>query len=95
LELGDPAVDWAMLFGPRRDDPGRVAEGTLPPGLALDPSVRERLAIYSRASLLDWTIDPLADWINAGEAPECGTRVGEMRGAARNLGAGRLPSGCA
>jgi aminoglycoside phosphotransferase (APT) family kinase protein len=75
LGLGDPALDWAMLFGPTRDDPGRVADGALPPGITSDAAVRERLALYARASLLDWIIDPLADWIDAGEAPEHITEV--------------------
>jgi aminoglycoside phosphotransferase (APT) family kinase protein len=70
LRLSDPALDWAMLFGPTRNDPGRVADGALPPGMPLGAAVRERLALYARASLLDWIIDPLADWIDAGEAPE-------------------------
>ena len=70
LELGDPAVDWAMLFGPTRDDPGRAATDAPPAAVTADPAVRERLALYARASLLDWIIDPLSDWIDAGEAPE-------------------------
>lgn len=32
-------------------------------------------AIYARASLLDWTIDPLADWIDADAAPENAAEV--------------------
>jgi len=76
LALGDPAIDWAMLFGPTMDDPGRVADRTLATAVTADPALRERLAAYARASLLDWIIDPLADWIDAADA---GDRVAEVR----------------
>jgi aminoglycoside phosphotransferase (APT) family kinase protein len=70
LALGDPALDWGMLFGPSRTDLRTAADRALPPAITADPAVRERLALYARASLLDWIIDPLADWIDAGESPE-------------------------
>ena len=70
LAPGDPAVDWAMLFGPTRTDVRTAADRALPPAITADAALRERLAIYARASLLDWTLDPLSDWIDAGEAPE-------------------------
>ena len=70
LALGDPALDWCMLFGPARGDLRTAAERTLPPAITADAAVRERLALYARASLLDWVIDPLSDWIGATEAPE-------------------------
>jgi aminoglycoside phosphotransferase (APT) family kinase protein len=76
LALGDPALDWGMLFGPTRTDPRTAADRALPSRITSDPAVRERLAIYARASLLDWTLDPLSDWIGAGEAPE---HVAEVR----------------
>lgn len=76
LALGDPALDWGMLFGPSRTDLRTAADRVLPPALASNAALRERLAIYARASLLDWIIDPLADWIDAGEAPE---HVAEVR----------------
>lgn len=69
LALGDPALDWCMLFGPARGDCRTAVERALPPDVAADPAVAERLALYARTSLLDWTIDPLADWIAATEAP--------------------------
>lgn len=69
LAPGDPALDWGMLFGPTRTDPRTAADRALPPTITSNPAVRERLAIYARASLLDWTLDPLSDWIDAGEAP--------------------------
>lgn len=67
MALGDPAVDLAMLLGPsssrvRPADPRDAGD--------LPPPARERLAIYARASLLDWIIDPLSDWIDADTAPE-------------------------
>jgi hypothetical protein len=76
LALGDPALDWGMLFGPSRSDLRTVMDRVLPPSTTSDAAVRERLALYARASLLDWIIDPLADWIDAGEAPE---HIAEVR----------------
>jgi hypothetical protein len=76
LALGDPALDWGMLFGPTRTDLRTAADRALPPAITADPAVRERLALYARASLLDWIIDPLADWIDAGESPE---HIAEVR----------------
>lgn len=74
LELGDPMVDWAMLFGPSRDDLEPVAaEPTDLPDLS--PAELERLTLYARASLLDWVIDPLADWVQAKSEPEHGTEL--------------------
>jgi aminoglycoside phosphotransferase (APT) family kinase protein len=70
LAPGDPALDWCMLFGPAPGDLRTVMDRALPPGIAADPAMRERLALYARASLLDWIIDPLSDWIAATEAPE-------------------------
>ncbi|HEU0298773.1 MAG TPA: phosphotransferase [Longimicrobium sp.] len=76
LAPGDPALDWGMLFGPARGDLRTAMDRALPPALAADAAVRERLALYARASLLDWIIDPLSDWIAATEAPE---HIGEVR----------------
>ncbi|HEU4556455.1 MAG TPA: aminoglycoside phosphotransferase family protein [Longimicrobium sp.] len=70
LELGDPAIDWAMLFGPSIAELRDAMDRPLPAAVTVGAAVRERLALYARASLLDWIIDPLADWIDAGEAPE-------------------------
>ena len=72
LALGDPALDLAMLLGPapariRPADPGDA--GRIP------PPMRERLALYARASLLDWIIDPLSDWIDAERLPDIRDRV--------------------
>ncbi|HYR12484.1 MAG TPA: phosphotransferase [Longimicrobium sp.] len=70
LALGDSALDWCMLFGPSLGDLRPVTERAVPPLVTADAAARERLAIYARASLLDWIIDPLSDWIGATEAPE-------------------------
>lgn len=76
LALGDPALDWCMLFGPARGDLRTATDRALPPAVTADAGVRARLALYARASLLDWIIDPLSDWIGATEAPE---HVDEVR----------------
>jgi hypothetical protein len=70
LALGDPALDWGMVFGPTRTDLRTAADRALPAAVTADGGVRERLPIYARASLLDWVLDPLSDWIEAREAPE-------------------------
>jgi hypothetical protein len=74
LGIGDPAADLAMLLGP--------TPGDLRPLKGLDrvrdraaPDVVERLPLLGRASLLDWVIDPLADWIEADTAPEIADAV--------------------
>lgn len=69
LAPGDPAMDWCMLFGPSRADLRTAADRALPRAVTADARVRERLRLYARASLLDWIIDPLADWIDATESP--------------------------
>jgi hypothetical protein len=68
MRIGDPAADLATLLGPTADDarPLRMleqVEGTL------TPAERERLSLLGRATLLDWVIDPLSDWIDAHTAP--------------------------
>ncbi|HET7460525.1 MAG TPA: phosphotransferase [Longimicrobium sp.] len=74
LMLGDPALDWATLLGPTRADVSLSGHATLPPQ-ALAPGVAERLPLYARATLLDWVLDPLADWIEAATAPEHASEV--------------------
>lgn len=66
LALGDPVMDWTMLLGPTRGDPRPVAGDRLAE-LPLNDVARARAPLYARASLLDWIIDPLADWIEAGQ----------------------------
>jgi aminoglycoside phosphotransferase (APT) family kinase protein len=91
LALGDPALDWGMLFGPTRTDPRTAMDRPLPSGIASDSAVRERLSIYARASLLDWTLDPLSDWIEAGEAPE---HVAEVRAEKERVHRAALEAYC-
>jgi aminoglycoside phosphotransferase (APT) family kinase protein len=87
LALGDPMLDWATLFGPA---PGsfRVAEpADLRPG-AFSSAERERLRLLARASLLDWVIDSLADWLEVPASP----RMGELRDKKRAAHMGALAS---
>jgi Phosphotransferase enzyme family len=74
LRLGDPALDWATLLGPTRADVSLSGHAALP-AQALAPGVAERLPLYARATLLDWVLDPLADWIEADTAPEHAAEV--------------------
>lgn len=74
LELGDPMIDWGMLFGPTTDSLTVVDEAELAE-LALTTAERTRLELYAQASLLDWVIDPLADWVEADSQPEVAARV--------------------
>ena len=64
LALGDPMMDWAMLLGPA---PTRVrlADVSYLPDRSFSSLARERFGFHVRASLLDWVIDPLADWVEA------------------------------
>lgn len=68
VKLGDPAGDVAMLTGPTAADvrPLKMQELVRP---VLSSAAQERLPLLGRASLLDWIIDPLADWLAAGAAP--------------------------
>lgn len=74
MRIGDPALDWAMLFGPTRSNP-RLVEGAARHARDLDRAGLARLAVYGRASLLDWTIDPLADWVQAEYEPFHGESI--------------------
>jgi aminoglycoside phosphotransferase (APT) family kinase protein len=75
LALGDPLIDWVMLFGPTRDIPRAATEDVIRAHTPLSAAERERLAIYLRASQLDWVLDPLADWVQAAHEPEHGAQV--------------------
>lgn len=75
LRRGDPALDWATLLGPSPADLTPLRPERHPEELGLDAAMRERLRLYARATLLDWIIDPLADWIVAGVAPDHLERV--------------------
>jgi streptomycin 6-kinase len=70
LSLGDSAQDVAMLLAassPTLDARGGFARVNRAPN---DDAERERLDLYARAIVLDWTIDPLSDWVDAVAAPE-------------------------
>ena len=68
LRIGDPAADIASLLGPEARDlrPLKLFDSVTG---WLTPSQRERLPLLGRATLLDWIIDPVSDWIDAGIAP--------------------------
>jgi len=69
LALGDPALEYGILLGPLwREGLYSIEdlEHLLPP----DPALRERFGLCLRAFLLDEIIDPLADWVESGFAPE-------------------------
>lgn len=74
LKIGDPSLDYAMLLGPaknswsRRGDPSDF-------GLSLPADARARIPHYHQAMLLDWVIDPLADWIEASQHLEWRDKV--------------------
>jgi aminoglycoside phosphotransferase (APT) family kinase protein len=75
LSLGDSAMDWAMLWGPTRE---QVCSAGMLAGMGqmkLSEAALSRVQLYARASLLDWIIDPLADWVQAGQEPIHGAEV--------------------
>jgi hypothetical protein len=74
LRIGDPAADIATLLGPTAADPRPLKMLEQVEGV-LTSSERERLPYLGRATLLDWVIDPLSDWIDARTAPAHETAV--------------------
>lgn len=66
LALADPVMDWAMFLGPSPEDLQPASEEAVLAHGALGAAERRRLSTYARASLLDWIIDPLADWVQGG-----------------------------
>lgn len=69
MRIGDPAADLATLLGPTAQDPRPLKMLERADGV-LTSAERERLPLLGRATLFDWVIDPLSDWIDAGTAPE-------------------------
>lgn len=70
LKIGDSALDFAMLLGPSGNQFGR-REDPLKFGLEnISQAIEDRIRIYYRAILLDWSIDPLSDWIEVRNKPE-------------------------
>ena len=75
LHVGDPVMDFAMFFGPTACDlAGPDCVDAVEPFLKAGAE-RERFALYRRASLFDWLIDSLADYLDADAAPEYATEV--------------------
>ena len=64
LSIGDPAADVATLLGPTIDDPRPLKMLDAMAGV-LSPTESERLNYLGRATLLDWVIDPISDWLDA------------------------------
>lgn len=64
MRIGDPAADLAALLGPTASDlrPLKMAERA---HAALTAPQRARLPLLGRATVLDWVIDPLSDWVDA------------------------------
>ena len=80
VRIGDPAADLATLLGPTAEDPRPLKMLECADGV-LTSVERERLSCLGRATLLDWVIDPLSDWIEADAAPEHkhAVRAGKQR----------------
>jgi aminoglycoside phosphotransferase (APT) family kinase protein len=85
--VGDPALDLAKLFDDdmSEGDPGPSAEI----GATVDPGTADRLHLYWRAILLDWVIDPLADYLDADQAPEHAVAVRVRKEREHRLALGR------
>lgn len=69
VQIGDPAIDLAMLTGPAPSDLRPLKRLDLVKEVA-PPDIVERLGLLGQASLLDWVIDPLADWLEADAVPD-------------------------
>src|SRR5262249_32893580 len=65
LQLGDPAIDLAILLAPQLNR-GEAVQHLLG---ERDRAFMKRFAVGARAVLLDEVIDPLADWSMADQAP--------------------------
>ena len=83
LALGDPALEFSILLSPlwyahlpQAASPSLEAVTPwLPPAARADPALMARLEVCLRASLLDKIIDSLADYVEAGFAPQETARV--------------------
>lgn len=78
LAISDPALDLIMLLGPSVEtiEPFEISEGNIW-NYPMDSDLEKRLKIYAPARLLDWVIDPLADYVEAEAAPEVADEVRE------------------
>lgn len=68
LRIGDPAAEVASLLGPSAGDL-RPLQGVERAAGLLTAGQRARPPLLGQATLLDWVIDPLSDWIEADAAP--------------------------
>lgn len=75
LAPGDPVEDWAILLGPGRRDLGIAIERRHLLPRPLTGAEEARLGLWSRATALDWVIDPLADWVEADPETDHGRAV--------------------
>jgi hypothetical protein len=66
LKIGDPVHDLSLILFPSLGS-AHSAEAWLG---ARDAAFMERFDLYTRAALLTFVIDPLADWIEAESFPE-------------------------
>lgn len=68
LRLGDPALEYAIfLHGMLRS--GALSQASAEALLPQDADFLERFRLCQRAQLLDFVIDPLADWVESAFAP--------------------------
>ena len=69
LRIGDAVLDFAMLFGPNRRTLRAEESCSWFDPTAKSVVWRQRFALYARAALFDWILDPLADYVAADVAP--------------------------
>ena len=71
-----PPVSWAFrLLDPGTAEAAQPSQEEIATVVGSEPEGRERLDLYTRAILLDWVIDPLADYLDADQAPQHARRV--------------------
>lgn len=75
MTIGDPVLDLVTLVGPSRRHPRAPEWSDVPESYRAGAGGRERFAVYARAALLDWILDPLADYVDADVAPGLAARV--------------------
>jgi Ser/Thr protein kinase RdoA (MazF antagonist) len=66
LKIGDPAHDFSLILVSELGNSGPIAKRLSGQSAAF----MERFDLYTRAALLTFVIDPLADWIEAEQFPE-------------------------